>query len=137
VLDVDESHANIIRALGWHLCPHPGRGGQRCRAVARPAEYRARAAYAPPVRRRADSGWRPAAHAFRASGHRGRGGFCGERGSYQERRFSILRKFMGYHDGGAGERFEPWCHRGEFGWAFDGDTHELDFTTGLVGIDLT
>ena len=60
-----------------------------------------------------------------------------------ERRFAMVRKFMGYHDGGAGERFEPWCHGGaagaggEFGWAFDGDHHTLDFDTGLVGVDLT
>lgn len=54
-----------------------------------------------------------------------------------DRRFGMVRKFMGYEAEGAGERFEPWCRGGEFGWAFDGDRHDVDFSTGLVGVDLT
>lgn len=54
-----------------------------------------------------------------------------------ERRFTMVRKFMGYAENGAGERFESWCQGGEFGWAFDGDRHDLDFDNRLVGVDLT
>jgi type IV secretion system protein VirB4 len=55
----------------------------------------------------------------------------------EDRSFAVVREFMGFHEGGAGERFEPWCRGGEYGWAFDGETHELDFNTGLVGVNLT
>lgn len=54
-----------------------------------------------------------------------------------QRRFSMVRRFMGYAEGGAGERFEPWCLGGEYGWAFDGERHDLDLGTGLVGVNLT
>ncbi len=55
----------------------------------------------------------------------------------EERTFAMVRTFMGYEAEGAGERFEPWCRDGEHGWAFDGARHDLDFDTGLVGVDLT
>jgi type IV secretion system protein VirB4 len=55
-----------------------------------------------------------------------------------ERRLSIVRDFMGYEEGGAGERFEPWCApHGELAWVFDGDEHAIDFNKRLVGVDLT
>lgn len=55
----------------------------------------------------------------------------------EHRTFWIVRKYMGFTENGAGERFEAWCRGGEFGWAFDGERHDLDFNQRLVGVDLT
>jgi type IV secretion system protein VirB4 len=54
-----------------------------------------------------------------------------------EREFSIIRSYMGFGDNGAGDRLEPWCRDGELGWVFDGTSHDIDFNTRLVGVDLT
>ncbi len=53
------------------------------------------------------------------------------------RTFGTIRRFMGFEEGGAGDRIEPWCRGGEYGWAFDGRSHILDFNRGLCGVDLT
>jgi type IV secretion system protein VirB4 len=53
------------------------------------------------------------------------------------RGFSHIRRFMGYAEGGAGERFEPWCRGGPMGWVFDGLRHDLILDCGLAGVDLT
>ena len=55
----------------------------------------------------------------------------------EEREFLIIRNHMGFDDNGAGDRLEPWCRDGELGWVFDGDVHDIDFNTRLVGVDLT
>lgn len=54
-----------------------------------------------------------------------------------QRSFAMVRRFMGFTADGAGERFEAWCRGGEFGWAFDGEHHDVDFNQRLVGVDLT
>lgn len=54
-----------------------------------------------------------------------------------EREFATIRSYMGFEDNGAGDRFEPWCRDGELGWVFDGEVHDIDFHTRLVGVDLT
>ena len=57
----------------------------------------------------------------------------------EDRHFGVIRRFLGYEAGGAGERLEAWCQEcgGENAWAFDGDRHVVDFDLPLVGVDLT
>ena len=55
----------------------------------------------------------------------------------EERTFGVIRNFMSFDEHSAGERLEPWCRDGELGWVFDGEVHEIDFRTRLVGVDLT
>jgi type IV secretion system protein VirB4 len=56
----------------------------------------------------------------------------------EQRSFAIVRQFMDFDEGGVGERFEPWCRDGEYGWVIDGDVNSIEFGPGkLIGIDFT
>jgi type IV secretion system protein VirB4 len=49
-----------------------------------------------------------------------------------------LRQFMAWRDPqGAGARLERWCRGHALGWAFDGDTDEVDLGAKMIGFDLT
>lgn len=49
-----------------------------------------------------------------------------------------VREFLGYSDpNGCGARLDKWCSGKALGWAFDGDTDNIDLTSSLTGIDMT
>jgi type IV secretion system protein VirB4 len=49
-----------------------------------------------------------------------------------------LRQFLGWRDPrGAGARIERWCRGAGLGWAFDGESDEVDIVARMVGFDLT
>ena len=53
------------------------------------------------------------------------------------RRLGGIRSFMGFEEGGDGERLDVWCHDGALGWLFDGETDEVRVDARMVGFDLT
>jgi type IV secretion system protein VirB4 len=55
----------------------------------------------------------------------------------QLRAMGAIRAFMGFEQGGAGERFEKWCVGGSHGWLFDNKEDVVSVNARLVGFDFT
>jgi type IV secretion system protein VirB4 len=55
----------------------------------------------------------------------------------RDRSWGEVRGFLGYAKGGIGERLEPWCRGGEFGWALDCDEDTLSYSRRVTGYDTT
>lgn len=53
------------------------------------------------------------------------------------RRFGGLRAFLGFEEGGDGERLDVWCHDGSQGWLFDGEKDEVSLDCRVVAWDMT
>ncbi len=138
VLDVDESNHNTIAVLGGRYSTvQTGRSGVApllgfpdtrtgARLPARPggragADGRCAAAFQGRARR----------HPCRRGFRHGRDGAGGARVRRHPRSSWAITKTR------RGERLEPWCRGGELGWVFDGELHDIDFHTRLVGVDLT
>lgn len=54
-----------------------------------------------------------------------------------KRTLAGLRAFLGFEEGGDGERLDVWCHDGSSGWLFDGTADEIRVDADFVGIDMT
>jgi type IV secretion system protein VirB4 len=55
----------------------------------------------------------------------------------EQRRIGAVRAFLGFEEGGDGERLDIWTRDGALGWVFDNDHDEVRLDTPLVGFDMT
>jgi len=137
VLDVDESNANTIAALGGRYSTLQ----VGCSGIAPlrglPDTPRVRAFLRDLVAGLVQTDLAPAPTKAERDGIRQGVDFVMGEMEPHERSFGTVRSFMGFDEHGAGERLEPWCDGGELGWVFDGAEHLVDFNTRLVGVDLT
>lgn len=136
LFDIDESNAQTILALGgrYQAIRHGDTGVAPLRGLA--DTPKTRAMLRDFVAGLASEGGRSLSPEERTGIAEGVDFVMGEVPP-DRRRFAQIRKFMGFEDGGAGQAFEVWCHGGELGWVFDGDTHRVNFDLPLVGVDLT
>jgi len=136
VLDVDESNANTVLMLGGRYSTiQLGRSGiAPLRLTDTP---RVRAMLRDLVAGCVQTDGAPPPNKAERDGIRQGIDFVMGTMQPDERRFSIVRDFMGHAEHGAGERFETWCEGGELGWVFDGTEHVIDLNARLVGVDLT
>ena len=136
VLDVDESNASTILSLGGRYSTvEVGRSGLA--PLQLPDTPRARAMLRDLVAGCVQTDGAPPPTKSERDGIRQGIDFVMGSMEPAERRFAVVRDFMGHAEHGAGERFEPWCEGGELGWVFDGTEHVIDFNAQLVGVDLT
>ena len=54
-----------------------------------------------------------------------------------KRTLAGLRAFIGFEEGGDGERLDVWCRDGALGWMFDGEADEIQVDADFVGVDMT
>jgi len=136
VLDVDESNANTVLMLGGRYSTiQVGRSG--IAPLRLPDTPRVRAMLRDLVAGCIQTDGAPPPNKAERDGIREGIDFVMGTMEPEERRFSVVRDFMGHVEHGAGERFETWCEGGELGWVFDGTEHVIDFNARLVGVDLT
>ena len=137
VLDVDESNHNTIAVLGGRYSTvQTGRSGV-APLLGFPDTERVRAFLRDLVAGLVQTDGAAPPSKVERDGIRAGVDFVMGEMAPSERTFSVIRQFMGYHENSAGERLEPWCRGGELGWVFDGEVHDIDFHTRLVGVDLT
>ena len=136
VLDVDESNANTVLMLGGRYSTiQVGRSG--IAPLRLPDTPRVRAMLRDLVAGCVQTDGAPPPNKAERDGIREGIDFVMGTMEPDERRFTVVRSFMGHVEHGAGERFETWCEGGELGWVFDGAEHVIDFNARLVGVDLT
>jgi len=136
VLDVDESNASTVLMLGGRYSTiQVGRSG--IAPLRLPDTPRVRAMLRDLVAGCVQTDGAPPPNKAERDGIREGIDFVMGTMEPDERRFTVVRSFMGHVEHGAGERFETWCEGGELGWVFDGAEHVIDFNARLVGVDLT
>jgi type IV secretion system protein VirB4 len=140
LLDVDESNAQTVLALGGVYTPIRGGGEMSGVAPLRlPNTARVRAMLRSFVAGLVQSEGGAPPSAEEVIGIREGVAFTMNELAPEERSLGVIRRFMGYGEDGAGARLERWCRDcdGDLAWAFDGREHTLDFDVPLAGVDLT
>ena len=138
VLDVDESNASTILALGGSYTELASGEDSGCAPLlALPDKPRVRAMLREFIGGLVQDEGAPPPNAAEGQGIADGVAFVMGELAPEQRSFAAIRPYLGYAEGGAGERFERWCRGGEFGWTFDGERHTIDMAGGLCGIGLT